>query len=224
MVKCPVVVPSPLSCSVSEMRGFETLAGARSSTTGRGARSSTTGEGRAASFSAYGLWSRLIARFARCSTTCGGVPRLAKRGFETLAGARSSTTGVALAPQPPGGGVRRASRRTALVSSDRSLLDHLWLRRAATGSGFETLAGAPFSTTREDARSSTTGRGARCSRTCGRGDLPVCSAQSRSTMTGAWSLAPLPARSSRSMKAPVTRSANDSLPSTKSRRMPRLRS
>ena len=49
-------------------------------------------------------------------------------------------------------------------------------------------------------------------------------AQSRSTITGAWSLAPLPARSSRSMKAPVTRAAKDGLPRTKSMRMPRLRS
>ena len=48
--------------------------------------------------------------------------------------------------------------------------------------------------------------------------------QSRSTMTGAWSQAPLPARSSRSMKAPVTRSASDGVPRTKSIRMPRLRS
>ena len=54
-------------------------------------------------FSAYGVWSRLTARFARCSTTCGRA-RLARprargstaavvSGFETLA---------SLAPQPPG--------------------------------------------------------------------------------------------------------------------------
>ncbi len=46
----------------------------------------------------------------------------------------------------------------------------------------------------------------------------------RSTTTGAWSEAPLPARSSRSMNAPVTRSANGAEPSTKSIRRPRLRS
>ena len=48
--------------------------------------------------------------------------------------------------------------------------------------------------------------------------------QSRSTTTGAWSEAPWPARSSRSMKACVTRYANDGEPSTKSMRMPRFRS
>ena len=48
--------------------------------------------------------------------------------------------------------------------------------------------------------------------------------QSRSTTTGAWSEAPLPARSSRSMKACVTRFANDGVPTTKSIRIPRLRS
>ena len=46
----------------------------------------------------------------------------------------------------------------------------------------------------------------------------------RSTMTGAWSLAPVPPRSSRSISAPVTRAANAGEPSTKSMRMPRFRS
>ena len=46
----------------------------------------------------------------------------------------------------------------------------------------------------------------------------------RSTITGAWSLAPLPARSSRSISAPVTRVAKAGEPSTKSMRIPRLRS
>ena len=48
--------------------------------------------------------------------------------------------------------------------------------------------------------------------------------QARSTITGAWSLAPWPARSSRSIPAPVTRAARAGEPSTKSMRMPRLRS
>ena len=38
-------------------------------------------------------------------------------------------------------------------------------------------------------------------------------------MTGAWSLAPVPPRSSRSISAPVTRAANAGEPSTKSMRM-----
>ena len=46
---------------------------------------------------------------------------------------------------------------------------------------------------------------------------------SRSTMTGAWSLAPLPLRSSRSISAPVTRPASAGEPSTKSMRMPSRR-
>ncbi len=46
----------------------------------------------------------------------------------------------------------------------------------------------------------------------------------RSTITGAWSEAPLPARSSRSMNAPVTSFAKPGFPSTKSIRIPRLRS
>ena len=48
--------------------------------------------------------------------------------------------------------------------------------------------------------------------------------QSRSTITGAWSDAPLPARSSLSMKASVTRLARGGDPRTKSIRMPRFRS
>ncbi len=41
------------------------------------------------------------------------------------------------------------------------------------------------------------------------------------TTTGAWSLAPVPLRSSRSMTAPATRAASEGEPSTKSMRMPR---
>ena len=48
--------------------------------------------------------------------------------------------------------------------------------------------------------------------------------QSRSTTTGAWSEAPCPARSSRSMNAPVTRSASGGVASTKSIFRPRSRS
>lgn len=49
----------------------------------------------------------------------------------------------------------------------------------------------------------------------------VCTAQSSSsTTTGAWSEAPLPLRSSRSMAAPATRLARAGEPSTKSIRMP----
>ncbi len=46
----------------------------------------------------------------------------------------------------------------------------------------------------------------------------------RSTTTGAWSEAPCPARSSRSMNAPVTRGANEGVASTKSIFSPRSRS
>lgn len=45
-------------------------------------------------------------------------------------------------------------------------------------------------------------------------------AQSSSTSTGAWSLAPLPLRSSRSMEAPVTRAARAGEARAKSIRMP----
>ena len=47
-------------------------------------------------------------------------------------------------------------------------------------------------------------------------------ASTRSTTTGAWSEAPVPARSSRSMKAPVTRPASAGEASTKSIRSPRF--
>ena len=49
------------------------------------------------------------------------------------------------------------------------------------------------------------------------------STQARSTITGAWSLAPLPLRSSRSISAPVVRAASAGDPSTKSIRMPSRR-
>ncbi len=46
-------------------------------------------------------------------------------------------------------------------------------------------------------------------------------AQASSTITGTWSLGPLPLRSSRSMEAPVTRSARPGEQRAKSIRMPR---
>src|SRR5699024_3136054 len=49
----------------------------------------------------------------------------------------------------------------------------------------------------------------------------VPSSPSSPTMTGAWSLAPLPLRSSRSIAAAVTRSARPADPRTKSIRIPR---
>ncbi len=52
----------------------------------------------------------------------------------------------------------------------------------------------------------------------------VHAASMRSTATGAWSEAPVPARSSRSMNAPETRAASDGEASTKSMRSPRFRS
>lgn len=53
-------------------------------------------------------------------------------------------------------------------------------------------------------------------RRAGRSSSP----QSRSTITGAWSLAPLPLRSSRSIDAPVTRAASAGEAIAKSMRMP----
>ncbi len=54
-------------------------------------------------------------------------------------------------------------------------------------------------------------------------DAPSVRQSASSTTTGAWSLAPLPLRSSRSMRAPPTRAARAGEPSTKSIRMPSRR-
>ena len=53
------------------------------------------------------------------------------------------------------------------------------------------------------------------------GPMSPSGASSRSTITGAWSLGPLPLRASRSTHAARTRPASGSLASTRSIRMPR---
>ena len=147
---------------------------------------------------------RKVGRPQRAATTQFENPLC---GFETLA---------ALAPQPPGVAVPLGPRPlVSSVRSLRSLLDHRGLRSRRS-------AVRPLVSSVRSLRSLLDHRG--CALLDHLGLSGLAPPQSRSTITGAWSLAPLPARSSLSMKAPVTRFAKDGLPRTKSMRMPRLRS
>ena len=106
---------------VAAVRARRTAAWSRLSA--RFARCSTTGGcGRAA---AYGAWSRLSARFARCSTTGGcGRARGVRRLVSSVRSLRSLLDHRWLRSPL---GVRRL---VSSVRSLRSLLDHRWLRRA----------------------------------------------------------------------------------------------
>ena len=131
--------------------------------------------------------------------------RLAGRGHRGVGPVRG---GGEPRPRPGGDGVPEGVRRSPHDDLCVPAAHHRGAPgRAAAGLRARPGAGAARRVGRAPARtSSLTGQSA------------------SSTITGAWSLAPVPARSSRSISAPVTRVAKAAEPSTKSMRIPRLRS